>query len=280
MGLTDRWRRFSRSPGRRPRGGTRVRDAFVPPDPQAASGTAPPSPADALADAGVPPPRPLVWLGTTGSGADLWSAPLANGVGMSLWSEIVEASGPAQVWPVLTGPDPVPTSWHLGDARPADGARLADGGELLDAAWSATPDVPDGIRTRLEPAAGGTVEAALASGYLGLVTGVTGWQVPMAVGADGLGGWSADEHAAVLRAWSERYKAELVSLTSTGVGLRIGRPPRTHEAALDAAREIVAYCPDVVVHGLGSMWALATTMAVSDTWSLRWQDPQGRSTAS
>ena len=271
VGLTERWRRFSRSSGRRPRGGTRIRDTFVPPDPTPAAGTAPTSPADAIADAGVAPPRPRVWVGTAASGAAVWSSPLANGVGMTVWAELVDAAGPADAWPVLTGATPIPGSWALGSSRPVDQVALPDPDALLAAAAASAPDVPEGIRTRLEPAADDTVEAALAAGYVAMVTGVTGWQLPLAVGFDDVGGWQAAEHAAVLRLWSQRYKAQLVALTETGVGLRVGRPPRTHEAAMQAAREIVAYCPDVVVHGLGSMWALATTMAVSGTWSLRWQ---------
>ena len=271
VGLTDRWRRFSRSSGRRPRGGTRIRDAFIPPDPTPAAGTPPTSPADAIADAGVAPPRPLVWVGTSASGSAVWSSPLANSVGMAVWAELADAAAPADAWPVLTGAVPVPSSWRLASARAVEQVAVPDGEALLGAAAITAPDVPDGIRTRLEPAADGTVEAALAAGYLALVTGVTGWQVPLAVGFDGVGAWTAAEHAAVLHRWSQHYKAQLVALTETGVGLRVGRPPRTHDAAMEAAREIAAYCPDVVVHGLGSMWALATTMAVSDTWSLRWQ---------
>jgi hypothetical protein len=201
----------------------------------------------------------------------VWSSPVANSVGMTLWAELVEAAGPADAWPVLTGARPIPASWRLGSSRPASEVTIPDADAMLAVATATLPDVAEGIRTRLEPAEDGTVEAALAAGYLALVTGVTGWQVPLAVGFEGVGGWEAVEHAAVLRGWSQRYKAQLVALTETGVGLRVGRPPRTHEAAMEAAREIAAYCPDVVVHGLGSMWALATTVAVSDTWSLRWQ---------
>lgn len=196
---------------------------------------------------------------------------MANSAGMTVWGELVDAAGSADAWPVLTGASPLPGSWSLRTAGRLTDVTLPDPDVLLSAAAASAPDVPDGIRTRLEPATDGMVEAALAAGYLALVTGVTGWQVPLAVGFDSVGGWTATEHAAVLRGWSQRYKAQLVALTDDGVGLRVGRPPRTHDAAIEAAREIAAYCPDIVVHGLGSMWALATTMAVSDTWSLRWQ---------
>lgn len=212
-----------------------------------------------------------MWVGRTAAGADVWSSPVANGVGMSLWADLVDAAGSTQAWPLLTGATPIPGTWTMAPAGAPDDAALPEAEALLDAAWEAAPDAPEGLRTRLEPSAEPVVEAALSAGYLAIVTGVTGWQVPLAVGVDGLGGWDATEHAAVLQHWSTRYQARLVSLTDDSVGLHVGRPPHTHSSALDAAREIYAYCPDVVLHGLGSLWALATTMAVSETWSLRWE---------
>ncbi len=243
----------------------------MPPDPVAAPGEPPSSPADRLAAAGVAPPRPLVWVGRAASGADVWSSPVANGVGMSLWADLVEAAGSAQAWPVLTGAAPVPNTWTMTAADASAHIDPLDAAGMLTAALNDAPDPPQGIRTRLEPSAEPTVEAALSAGYLALIAGVTGWQVPLAVGVDGLGGWDAAQHAAVLQHWAGTYQARLVALTDDSVGLQIGRPPRTHESAMAAAREIYAYCPDVVLHGLGSLWALATTMAVSDTWSLRWE---------
>lgn len=266
MGLFER---FSRAP-KRPKGGTRSRDAFVPPEPQPAAGEAPASPSGALSSAGVAPPRPLVWVGTAASGAEVWSSPVANGAGQAVWADLREAAATAGVWPVLTGASPLPTSWHLDAGQPVDEVVVPDAEPMLAAARQAATMPEMGFRTRLEPTAQAVVEADLTAGYLSLVTGVDGWQVPIAVGFDGVGGWSASEHAAVLRHWSRRYKADLVSLTDSGVGVRVARPPASHEAAMEAAEEIYAYCPDVVTRGVGSMWALATTIAVSGAWSLRW----------
>lgn len=271
MGIFDRVTRFTQSPGRRPKGGTSLRDAYVPPEPSPAPGQPPPSPADAFAAAKVAPPRPLVWVGTATSGSQVWSSPLAGGVGLRLWSDLRAVATEVATWPVLTGESPIPTSWHLDTAhRLQDVAQLPDAEALLAAALERAPEPPEGLRTRLEPSAEATVEADLAAGYLALVTDTQNWQVPISVGFDGVGGWAAVEHASILRHWSARYKAEVVALTQSSVGLRIGRPPASHEAAYATAQEIYAYCPDVVEHGLGSMWALATTVAVSPAWSLRW----------
>ena len=269
MGLFDRVTRQS-SPRRRPKGGTSSRDAYVPPVPPRAPGDEPPSPADALAAAGVAPPRPLVWVGTAASGSAVWSSPVANGAGQRLWAELREGSDATRTWPVLCGSTPVPASWGLDRSRHPDEVDIPDAGPLLEVSPATRRTPEEGFRTRLEPTEHAVVEADLASGYLALVTSVQGWQLPVAVGFDGVGGWTSAEHAAVLLRWQQRYRAELVSLTDSGVGVRVGRPPTSHEAAMLAARDIYAYCPDVVDRGLGSMWALATTMAVSSAWSLRW----------
>jgi len=228
------------------------------------------SPADAIGAADVAPPRPLVWVGTAASGASVWSSPMANGAGQKVWDELADVAATTGAWPVLTGPAPVPTSWSLAAGHAIVDVVVPDAEALLEAALAVAPPVAPGFKSRLEPTSQAVVEADVAAGYLALVTGTDGWQLPVAVGFDGVGGWSATEHAAVLRYWSRRYQAELVALTDAGVGLRVNRPPRTHEAAMAAAEEIYTYCPDVVHHGVGSMWALATTIAVSPAWSLRW----------
>ncbi len=195
---------------------------------------------------------------------------MANSAGQAVWAELHAVSGTSGTWPVLTGPSPVPASWQLAAGRPAADVAIPDAEVLLAAALAAEPAAEPGFRSRLEPTSEAVVEADVSAGYLAVVAGSDGWQLPVTVGFDGVGGWSAVEHAAVLRYWSRRYQADLVALTESGVGLRINRPPRTHEAAMAAAEEIYAYCPDVVTRGVGSMWALATTIAVSSAWSLRW----------
>jgi hypothetical protein len=192
-------------------------------------------------------------------------------VGLELWRDLRAAADPAGAWPVLTGAAPLPAAWDLGAAAALSPLPPDEHGRaLLAAALEASETPEQGLRTRLEPAPEGVIEPALAAGYLALVTGVTGWQVPQAVGIEGVGGWSASEHSAVLASWQVRFGAELVALTADTVGLLVTRPPRTHEDAFAVAEELYAYCPDVVTHGLRSLWGVATTMAVSPAWVLRW----------
>lgn len=197
---------------------------------------------------------------------------MANGAGQKVWDELADVAATTGAWPVLTGPSPVPASWNLAAGRAMVDVVVPDAEPLLEAALAVAPTVAPGFKSRLEPTSQAVVEADVAAGYLAVVAGTDGWQLPVAVGYEGVGGWSAVEHAAVLRYWSKRYQTDLVALTESGIGLRVKRPPRTHDAAMAAAEEIYAYCPDVVTRGVGSMWALATTIAVSPAWSLRWAD--------
>lgn len=270
MAFGARWSAWRNRPARRPKGGTAQRDAYVPDAPVPAAGD-PPAPLEpAFAAAGVAPPRPLVWVGTASTGAAVWSSPVANGAGLRLWREMRDAVRDTGAWPVLTGAEPVPSSWHLDHGRRADAVDLPDAEALLEGVAATLPSPEEGLRTRLEPAGDATVEADLSAGYLGLVTGVDGWELPLAVGLDGVGGWSGVEHAAVLRMLGERYGAEVVALTQDSVGVVVSRPPRTHEDAFAAAQQVYAYCPDVVTRGTRTLWALATTVVVSSAWSLRW----------
>lgn len=261
---------------KRPRGGGGGRDAYVPADPEPAPGTPPDSPADRFKAAGVPPPRPLVWVGEAATGGPIWSTPVANGVGLALWRELRAAWKQTRLYPVLTGDDPVPATWRLDalteDSNAAGPDHTPDGAALLAAADLPPADVS--LRTRLEPATEPMIEADLAGGYLALVPLNESWQLPIAVGLQGLGDWSARQHASVLRLWSERFVSEPVSLTSGGIDLLVDRPPVDSDAAYELAERLYAYCPDLVTRGTRTLWRTATTIAPSPAWAFRWRQSE------
>ncbi len=88
------------------------------------------------------------------------------------------------------------------------------------------------------------------------------------------GGWNEcpapEYHVAALRSWRDRYGAEIVALSRDVMGLRVQRRPETRDEALALAREIFAYCPDIVLQGTGTLSALAATLMVSDLWEFWW----------
>jgi hypothetical protein len=77
-------------------------------------------------------------------------------------------------------------------------------------------------------------------------------------------------HAAVLRDWSRRYGAELVSMTGDTIEMQVARPPTTDQAALALAREQYGYAPDIVDQGVGDVETLAAALKDGRAWYFWW----------
>jgi hypothetical protein len=77
-------------------------------------------------------------------------------------------------------------------------------------------------------------------------------------------------HTAVLRDWSRRYGAEVVSMTADVLELAVSRPPTSDQAALALAREQFSYAPDIVQQGVGDVESLAATLKNGHAWYFWW----------
>ena len=77
-------------------------------------------------------------------------------------------------------------------------------------------------------------------------------------------------HVAALRAWRDRYGAELVGLSADVINLRVSRKPATREDALELARAHYVYCNDIIDQGVGSYRELAAGLMASDWWFFWW----------
>ncbi|MGD0565117.1 MAG: DUF4253 domain-containing protein [Roseiarcus sp.] len=77
-------------------------------------------------------------------------------------------------------------------------------------------------------------------------------------------------HVAALRAWRDRYGAELIGVGADTMNLRVSRKPATREEALGLAREQYFYCNDIIDQGMGSYRALAAGLMASDWWFFWW----------
>jgi Domain of unknown function (DUF4253) len=77
-------------------------------------------------------------------------------------------------------------------------------------------------------------------------------------------------HTAVLRRWSRRYGAELVSMTGDVLEMSVTRPPTSDQAALALAREQFSYSPDIVQQGVGDIETLAATLKNGHAWYFWW----------
>jgi len=88
------------------------------------------------------------------------------------------------------------------------------------------------------------------------------------------GGWNAcpppEEHVAAFRSWRERFGFEPVCVGHDIIEGRVTRRPADREAALALARELFAYCPDIVDQGTDDLATLAAILMVSDWWFFWW----------
>lgn len=88
------------------------------------------------------------------------------------------------------------------------------------------------------------------------------------------GSWNAcpaaEHHVAAMRAWRDRYGAELIGMSSDTINLRVTTKPKTREEALALAREQYIYCADLIDQGFGSYSALAADLMANDWWYFWW----------
>lgn len=88
------------------------------------------------------------------------------------------------------------------------------------------------------------------------------------------GGWNAcpppEFHVAAFRSWRDRYGAELVSMAGDVVEIRTTRAPATRDDALNLAREMYRYCPDVIDQGFPGLAPLAAQLMAGGWWFFWW----------
>ena len=106
---------------------------------------------------------------------------------------------------------------------------------------------------------------------IGLVNVKENWQIPAALK---YGGWNAspfpEEHCAVMKYWSEKYKAEIVCASNDVIECTVSKPPLDDYTALELAKEQYAYCTDLVDQGFDSVGNLASSLVENKTWYFWW----------
>ncbi|MGW2253284.1 DUF4253 domain-containing protein [Kitasatospora sp. NPDC001660] len=90
-------------------------------------------------------------------------------------------------------------------------------------------------------------------------------------------GWTAPANhahtgriAAVLADWERRFGARVVRVGFDALELSVLAPPTTRDEALRVAAEHVAFCPDQVFQGTGSLTAYADLLVGSYDWMFWW----------
>lgn len=76
--------------------------------------------------------------------------------------------------------------------------------------------------------------------------------------------------SAVLRDWEDRFGARLLGAGFATLQVSVAAPPSTTEEALRVAAEHLAFCPDNVWQGAGTLAAYADRLVGEDTWHFWW----------
>ncbi|MEV7119555.1 DUF4253 domain-containing protein [Kitasatospora griseola] len=104
--------------------------------------------------------------------------------------------------------------------------------------------------------------------------------VPAATGAEALTacGWTGPVNheddiakvSAVLLDWERRYGTRLVQVGFAELELSVGAPPEDDDLALRIAAEHLAFCPDNIFQGTGTIADYAPGLVNAEQWSFWW----------
>lgn len=110
------------------------------------------------------------------------------------------------------------------------------------------------------------------SGHLGLVAARRPADVLAATGWIGAANFDMDpgDQSTVLRSWEDRFDAYVVGLGWSILTVAVGRPPRTVAAATGIAAEHLAFCPDNIWQGVGTIRDYRESLVDAPTWPFWW----------
>jgi hypothetical protein len=219
-------------------------------------------------------------LGEGRSEGTMWRAHSPNDA-IGAWVELAAAFPDTGLWPVLLerGDHDVGVFEH--PEWPAEAERDAEAvlrelwdEVVVDAELEAMHGPFGGLghgRDEVRPAVALVTHAMEGVGGLGLVAVTRPADVPGALGWSGAINHTNDTGllCAVLRSWEERYDAILVGLGFDTMYLGVRRRPEGAQART-AAREMYAFCPDIVDQGVETIEALAQQIETSPVWPFWW----------
>jgi hypothetical protein len=110
------------------------------------------------------------------------------------------------------------------------------------------------------------------TGHLGLVAARRPGDVLDAIAWSGAVNYDADpsDLSTVLRSWEDRFDAYLVGLGFDVMTLVVARPPRDRTAATAIAAEHLAFCPDNIWQGVGTIRKYADLLVNAPRWDFWW----------
>ncbi|MFD7641463.1 DUF4253 domain-containing protein [Kitasatospora sp. NPDC059795] len=161
-----------------------------------------------------------------------------------------------------------------GEADPEESAELAESIAPFTDGWPGTAPIPEG------PGDPDRAARALARELLANNAHLRIGLVPAATGAEALAacGWTGPVNhegdiakvSAVLLDWERRYGTRLVQVGFADLELSVGAPPEDDDLALRIAAEHLAFCPDNIFQGVGTIADYAPGLINAEQWSFWW----------
>jgi hypothetical protein len=225
--------------------------------------------------------------GSAGPGPVSWisDAPLPDVAGV--WSRLAAAFGQTGLWPLVVVAEDAERMAEIFLETTLD--PRGDAGAVLSRWWTEnTGDddefdratyAPFGRRfPGLAPRTAGERPTSIdtlvagASGHLGLVGAHRPADVLAATFWTGAANYDADaaDQSTVLRSWEDRFDAYIVGLGFDTVTLAVARPPRDAAAARGVAAEHMAFCPDNIWQGVGTISEYAESIIGEPLWTFWW----------
>ncbi|MFF0432395.1 DUF4253 domain-containing protein [Streptomyces sp. NPDC004327] len=221
---------------------------------------------------------PLREAATATDGTPVYAGEVDGVDAFRLWSDLRRLHEHTGWWPVLAGEPDELASVLIGLCPDfAPGTTTPSNPDLLSE--EVTADAVHALAAHVEAEldltqAGGIHVSALGQDRttLCLVQAPAGHDVPALL--NWLGACNYDlngaDHQAVLRHFHTHYGADLVTLEPDIIELLVHRRPATPESLATATLEHLAYCPDIVSQGVGSLEALAAGQLRAGSWYFWW----------
>ncbi|OKJ03275.1 DUF4253 domain-containing protein [Kitasatospora sp. CB01950] len=161
-----------------------------------------------------------------------------------------------------------------GEADPQESAELAESIAPFTDGWPGTAPTPErpGDPDRAARALARELLADNAHLRIGLVPAATGAEALTACGWTGPVNHEGDiaKVSAVLLDWERRYGTRLVQVGFADLELSVGAPPEDDDLALRIAAEHLAFCPDKIFQGVGTIADYAPGLVNAEQWSFWW----------
>ena len=223
-------------------------------------------------------PAPVMWVTErpVRNVVELWKGAARAFPERGLWPVVVEPThGIHRMHEVLmdiprsTGADPFQLLrrwWHsnvAGEDDEVDDDAIRPFGRAFPGLASRTPgERPETIEKHVRDL----------DGHLGLVPVERPAKVLDAIGWMGPANYDLNpaEQSAILDTWEDRFDAYLVGLGFDTIVLAVGRPPTDLASATAIAAEHMAFCPDIVWQGVGSIREYAPMLVGTHQWHFWW----------